>query len=413
MSNLYFTLFVAYIVSPKIDLPILSASVRPEDIISLITFLIYALSKKQHRLQLPGYVKIYIAFIGLSYFSAIINFGSNGLLGFLYTTRLIQYLLWFFVMYEACQSLTWQTVRRGVMLMCVVFIIWAGLELSGAIGRIGRFTGASGRLSINTSGPFETSVMLAMLGYSVPSILLTAPMLVLILLTQARITLMGMIFSAGVAKPLRAIFAGAVAVLVFTVVAQPIIATFQESRVVQSDSPTRMAEVLVESWKRAPTLDEPAVFRERFLDGPSIFRYMVSLKGDMSFSYRAVRWPMVIKTTSSSLMPFLFGWSPGAWGLALDGYYVRVFGETGLLGLALFIYWLMTTIFGLRQGSISKFALVMMAVVAVFIDIFTSSKVMPILWAFLALDHARHPFAMPRRTWPSAPDRVQRSPAGR
>ena len=57
----------------------------------------------------------------------------------------------------------------------------------------------------------------------------------------------------------------------------------------------------------------------------------------------------------------------------------------------------------LKQRSVGKFSLVMLIVAGLFIDIFASSKVMPILWALLALEHAGHPFvfrqARPLFTW--------------
>lgn len=84
---------------------------------------------------------------------------------------------------------------------------------------------------------------------------------------------------------------------------------------------------------------------------------------------------------------------PGSLSNAVDGYYVRVFGETGLLGIALFAGWIIIALRTLKQRSIGKFSLVMLAIAAFFIDIFSSSKVMPILWVFLALEHAGHPFA--------------------
>lgn len=410
--NLSLVLFLLYILSPKID--ILGQAVRPEDIISLVAFSLYIVSKKRFALTLPTSVKLYLTFVCLGYVSALVNVSSMGLLGFVYTTRLLQYLMWFFVMYEACHTVTWRTFRLSILAVCAIFIVWSGLELTHVIGRVGRFTEAEGRLSINTTGPFETSVMLAMLGYSVPSFVMTPIMFLLVLLTQARITLVGMIFSAGAAKPLKALGAGIVAAVLFTLVAQPLLANVQDSRLAKSDSPARMADVLATSWLRAPTLDNPIDFRERFLNGPTIYRYMVNQKGDQSFSFRAIRWPIVIKTTVASPIHSLVGWAPGSWGSALDSYYVRVFGETGIIGLILFFVWLGVTITSLRAGSIAKFSLIMIAVVALFIDIFTSSKVMPILWMFLALDHAGHPFAMPmrvmRRPSPDS-DAVLRLPA--
>lgn len=396
--NIFFFLFIAYLLAPKIDIiGTTGAALRPEDIISLMAFAIYILSRKRYRLEVPLTVKLYLVFVAIGYVSALVNIGSVGLTGIVYNTRLVQYLLWFFVMYEACHTVSWRTFRLTLIAVSLIFVIWSGLELSGTIGRVGRFTGAEGRLTINTSGPFETSVMLAMLGYSLPSILLTPVMIVLVLLTQARITLLGMIVAAGAAKPIKALAAGLVAVVAFSFVAQPLLARLEKTRLSQSDSPARMAEVLAVSWSRAPVLDDPIDFRERFLSGPTIYRYMVSSKGDRSFGYRAVRWPIVIKTTMAYIGSALIGWSPGSWGVALDNYYIRAFGETGLIGLAAFLVWIAMSILRLRQGGIARFSLIMMAIVGTFIDIFTSSKVMPLLWVFFALEHARHPFAMPMR----------------
>jgi hypothetical protein len=399
-------------VAPKFDLLGASAAIRPEDIISLMTFAIWGLSRKAVPLQFPRPVRLYIVFIGICYLSSLANITTNGLIGFVYTTRLVQYLLWFFVLYEACYRVTWREMRRGLMVISVIFIIWGGLEMAGLIGRIGRFTGATERLTINTSGPFETSVVLAVLAYSVPSFVLTPVLLILVLLTQARITLLGMIFSAGIAKPIKALFAGAAAVLVFTVVAQPLLSKFQDSRVDKSYSLQRKGHVLNQSFQRAPVLDDPAEFRDRFLGGPTILRYMPSQQGDRSFGLRAVRWSIVVKTTAASIGHMVIGWGPGAWSLALDGYYFRVFGETGLIGLIFFVYWMISTIMTLRTGSNSKYTLVMLAVVAMFIDIFTSSKIMPLFWFFIALDCAGHPFAMPKRIFRPMPQTGDTAPLG-
>lgn len=99
-------------------------------------------------------------------------------------------------------------------------------------------------------------------------------------------------------------------------------------------------------------------------------------------------------------MAAVIGWSPGAWGNALDNYYVRVFGETGLAGLITFLIWLVVTFRRLEPDGVARYSLVMMAAVGVFIDIFTSSKVMPLLWAFIAFEQARHPFAIPQKAKP-------------
>jgi hypothetical protein len=239
--------------------------------------------------------------------------------------------------------------------------------------------------------------MLAMLAYGVSSYLMAVPLVVVVFFTQSRVTLVGMVFSYFSSRPLRSVVAAALVFLLYSTVAQPIMDSIQDTRIGKSEGPQRMANAFIVSWQRAPVLDDPTFFRERLLDGDTIFRYMVDTKGDLSFRYRAVRWPTLIKTTLNNPVATVVGWSPGSWGNALDNYYVRVFGETGLLGLTLFLAWLIVTILRLDPRGLARYSLVMMAVVALFIDIFTSSKCMPLLWAFLAFEEARHPFAIPQK----------------
>lgn len=418
--NIYLVLFALYVLAPKIDLyAIGAAAVRPEDVISALTFFIFIVSARR-RLSVPMHARVYLAFIGFGLIAAVINIAQNGITGIVYGLRLAQYMTWFFIMYEAAPRLSSRALRMTCLIVCGIFVVWGGAEYFGFIGRIGKFTGASERLTINTSGPFETSAMLAMLAYAAPALWLTPFMIVLIFLTQARITLLGILVSFAAARPGRTMAVGFAGAVVATVAAQPLYDAFSKSRLAESETPLAMGSLLAYTWKRVPTVPQPSYYRERFLNGILIFRYMPNTRGDLSFKYRAVRWPIIIKSTKARWLQLFVGWGPGAWSNAVDGYYVRVFGETGLIGVALFLGWIAVGLRTLRQRSVGKFSLVMLAVAAVFIDIFSSSKVMPILWVFLALEHAGHPFvfrqprALFRRSRPRlpAPARGQPGVAG-
>lgn len=388
----YLVLLAMYVLAPKVDIyTIGSAAIRPEDIISAVTALIYVASARQ-RISMPAHAKVYLAFIGVGVVSAIVNISQNGLVGVVYVARLMQYMLWFFIIYEAAPSLSYRALRLTFLTVCCIFVVWGGGEYFGLIGRIGKFAGAAQRLTINTSGPFETSAMLAMLAYAAPAIWLTPFMVVLVFLTQARITLLGILVAFAAARPGRAMAVGFAGAVVATVAAQPIYDALSTSRLGKSETPLAMGSLLAYTWKRVPVVPQPAYYRERFLYGVVIFRYMPNARGDLSFKIRAVRWPIIIKSTAATWLTMLVGWGPGAWSSAVDGYYVRVFGETGLLGLGFLIVWIVVALRSLQQRSTGKFSLIMLTVAAMFIDIFTSSKVMPILWAFLALEHAGHPF---------------------
>ncbi len=391
--TIYLILFALYVLAPKIDLyAIGSAAIRPEDIINAVAFLIYIVSARRP-FSVPGYLKFYLIFIGFGLVSALINIAQGGLVGLVYGIRLAQYLTWFFILYEAAPGLSTRALRWTCLIVCSIFVIWGLGEYTGAIPRIGKFAGATQRLTINTSGPFETSAMLAMLAYAAPAFWLTPFMIVIIFLTQARITLLGILVSFAAARPGRTMAIGFAGALVATVAAQPIYTAISKSRLGASETPLAMGSLLAYTWKRVPVVPRPAYYRERFLQGSQIFRYMPNTRGDLSFKIRAVRWPIIIKSTIARWPQVAVGWGPGAWSNAVDGYYVRIFGETGIIGVALFIAWFVAALRTLQQRSIGKFSLVMLLVAGFFIDIFASSKVMPILWVFLALEEARHPFA--------------------
>lgn len=394
--NILFLLFLAYILAPKIDLVAASGSgIRPEDLITAAAFLIYICKLKKTPLQMPKHVRIYGIFIGVGFLSAIINYPQEGLIGLVFATRLFEYMVWFFIMYEACQTVPPRQVRTSLLIVCTILIGWGTLETLGLASKIGKFTGANERLTINTSGPFETSVMLAMLAYAAQQVFVTPAMAVMVVLTQSRITLVAIVASFLAIRPGRGVIIAGVGLLAAAILAGPIMSLLGDSRLAKSDTPLTMAELLVTEWGRVPQVDNPTYFRERFLGGDTVIRYIGNTHGDVSFKFRAVRWPLVVKSTLFSPLHCFIGWAPGAWGAALDSYYVRVFGEVGLIGTIIFLWWLFALIREAQQDSVIRFSIFMLMIVGLFIDIFTSSKVMPIMWALAALDHARHPASFP------------------
>lgn len=390
--NILFLLFLAYVLAPKIDLITASGSgVRPEDLITAAAFVLYACKPQKAVLQVPKHVRVYGIFVGVGFLSALINYSQEGLVGIVFATRLVEYMVWFFIMYEACQTVSPRQVRTSLLVVSTILIIWGGLETAGLTNKIGKFTGAEGRLTINTSGPFETSVMLAILAYAAQQMIVTPAMMIMVILTQSRITLVAIIASFLAIRPGRGLVLAAMGLFAAAILAGPIMSVLGESRLAKSATPLTMVQLLATEWERVPQVDNPLYFRERFLGGDTVIRYIGNTRGDVSFKFRAVRWPLVVKSTLYSPLHSLIGWAPGAWGAALDSYYVRVFGEVGLIGTGVFFWWLFAFARGARRDSVSRFSIYMLIVVAVFIDIFTSSKVMPILWAFAALDHAQHP----------------------
>ncbi|MEC9787119.1 hypothetical protein RCT62_09225, partial [Escherichia coli] len=64
--------------------------------------------------------------------------------------------------------------------------------------------------------------------------------------------------------------------------------------------------------------------------------------GDASAFIRFTRWVTLIKTASENVINFLIGLGPSYAGMAVDGNYVRMFVETGVIGLLAYIIFLVS-----------------------------------------------------------------------
>ncbi len=132
---------------------------------------------------------------------------------------------------------------------------------------------------------------------------------------------------------------------------------------------------------------------------------------DLSWTLRAVKWSAAIKTLLVSPFAWLFGIGLGTDGVALDGGWVRVFTETGLVGLVVFcgLLWRLAKIAPALQYSV-----VCLAINMIMIDVHLSSKIMTCLF-FLAGGYAllrqRSSSKARRRRSPYAGSPVFREPA--
>jgi hypothetical protein len=96
---------------------------------------------------------------------------------------------------------------------------------------------------------------------------------------------------------------------------------------------------------------------------------------------RAFRWLTLIKSVLMHFDSILIGMGPSFGSAAVDGYYVRVFIESGLIGLVAFFAFLrsLTKSRSDQSGAFREFVIVLI-VTASFIDIFASYKTMLFLW---------------------------------
>ncbi|HCD2177544.1 TPA: hypothetical protein NBJ32_005638, partial [Klebsiella pneumoniae] len=77
--------------------------------------------------------------------------------------------------------------------------------------------------------------------------------------------------------------------------------------------------------------------------------------GDASAFIRFTRWVTLIKTASENVINFLIGLGPSYAGMAVDGNYVRMFVETGLIGLLAYIIFLVSCLKHIKQKILKDY----------------------------------------------------------
>lgn len=100
---------------------------------------------------------------------------------------------------------------------------------------------------------------------------------------------------------------------------------------------------------------------------------------DVSWEVRSTNWITVIKLLLLNPYAFIIGFSPGAFGVALDGGWIRIAVEYGIIGLTAFLVFLYKIVKSSEVGFIITIAFITNMV---FADSFISYKVMSI---FLSL----------------------------
>jgi hypothetical protein len=104
--------------------------------------------------------------------------------------------------------------------------------------------------------------------------------------------------------------------------------------------------------------------------------------GDSSSGRRYFVWNVLVNTTNNNGAA-LIGLGPGFFGSAVDGNYVRIYGELGLFGLFLYFKWIKSL--WRPTHSIFRSQIVALCVTALFIDIFTSLKAVVLIYVMFAV----------------------------
>ena len=375
--------FTAFLLAPKIDV---ISVLRIEDLVFLLVLPVLIWRYTPDRTPFPGYLKWYFAYLGLATLSAIANYSSLGLFGIINVVRQVQYLIWFAVGAQMAASISTERFHRAITIVGIIFILWWLGEMAGIIPKIGKFTGAQGRVTLNTSGPYEISVVVVFVMLFVKNRAVLLGLIGILIATQSRITLAAALVVYLIKNPRNALIVSVpVALLVVTfLLLDP--SALAESRFAEIMSPLEMWQ----AW-RAQLLDAPVIVdlpEYRYYAYDSLWE-QVDGNIDVSFEIRLIRWALIVKSLTSDWMHLSIGWGPGAWGAAVDSHLIRFLGEVGVLGTAIFTAFVAVSVFHPGYPAPYRTAMMILVICSLFIDVMTSSKIMSFLWGFAGYTTAR------------------------
>jgi hypothetical protein len=381
------------------------SGIRPDDLLIFLAFLLLLIEGDFYRVRRSRPFNIYLGFVAASLLSAIWNSGTGRvapLVSFLFVVRLLQYMVFYYLGYRISKSgirlsgiLSWY-----LLILCVVI----PLQMAEMLPVPG-FGGITTRAVGNTNGPYELAVvaafLLCYLGYRQKKVVRGVFSLALMLLAASRITFVSALFSLVKEmltrlKPRKLRNLGIASLVVAGLIAAVALRSTSDdppgagvgivSRLSSAGSGASL-DTLTLAYDNAPVYQNS----EDYIDGQflSAIDEASTGDGDPSGLIRLFRWTTLIKTTLGSFDSVLIGLGPSFGSAAVDGYFVRVFAETGLLGVFFFLWFSKTLLLEHTNSSwpFREYVFIMLGT-ACFIDIFTSYKPMLLLWLW----HGMHQF---------------------
>jgi hypothetical protein len=379
------------------------AGLRVDDLLLASAFVLLLVRGDLRQVPRSAALRAYLWFLAVNLLSALWN-GWRGrvpaLYGLLFTARLAEYLLFY--------AMGWVLITRGAKLwrsfrwyfyaLCVV----VPLQTLGVLKVASQF-GAS-RASGNTNGPYELAVVAALFlcvfGYQERKKLSTLAAVALLVMTASRITFIGTALDWLVRSVSRSRSkARALAMVAALLLAAVGVNAWVQSRPAASENPDSLDNRLKSSssslsvhemkdlWDAVPVYSaEEDYYQGAFLDAGD---FALATDNDTSGMIRAYRWASLVKSTVHHLDSMVIGLGPSFGSAAVDGYYVRVFIETGVAGLIAFLLFLRALLrpHDKINDAFREFVFIVL-VTGCFIDIFASYKTMLLLWTWHGVNEA-------------------------
>lgn len=333
-------------------------------------------------------VKVFLFFILINIFSVICNTIENRIQfvqGALYALRHFEYFSYFFLGY----ILSYYGFNYGKLFNNYFIFVLILIPLQ-YFGLFPVFSGFSpDRAIANTGGPWELAVLagfLVVYFYKSGKLYFASGAFLLVLATGSRITLFSVLllcFFKGI-KFLReikknsviyVILLGHATLFLIFVIYNSDLAVANRAKIFFSE---QTLDVVLGFFENQIGVISAQEFSDLSISEKLNFD-LSSAEGDQSAFVRFSNWIILIKSLLIVPAAIFIGLGPSFAGKAVDGAYVRLMVEVGFLGLSTYLIFLYKIIKSKPSGLLGEYILIV-AVSAIFIDVFTTYKIMLIFW---------------------------------
>lgn len=390
---------VSLLLFPKVNLisiPGSSTGIRYDDLLILASFILLLPSiasslRKNPRLSFIHGLIIVWVILGL--ISTLVNIPSemvsSPLIGVLTPLRKYEYFVAIFIGYFYFQKYSQNDFIKTIKIVTVILFFVCLLQRVYILGGFinGQYLSAVGYPIGVFNGPYEYAcfmcIMLVILFYKAiksdkSCYLFCLISLIQIVLTQSR---SGLLLSIFIILAMSLLYARKLFFAVLIIAPIAIVILINTTNVLQRFTTINYGEMIATYSNNIAHGDYFAALEQL----PTEWMYP-DVKVDLSFYVRTTKWGAAI---NGFTMSPLFGYGPGQLAV-LDGSYVKVLCEGGLLSFLVFIIFVVTMFkqFARVNSKISIWILIAILCFGLFIDIFDSSKIMEMFWMFAGSAYA-------------------------
>jgi hypothetical protein len=369
---------------PKLNLVELqaggAAGLRIDDVLLLTCFMLFASVLLYYSSVRPRGIELAFAGWMLALFASnVLNVMIYSRSSYLYSLRFIEYFLFFYFGYYFAQRYELRTLAKALLWINGPVML---LQMFGVVGGFASagYSSVTGRPIGLTGGPWEIGVLinlcLAIFLFdgnvrkkaAVQAFLITTALL---LLTASRTAMLAQLaiviafYRHQGHNVFSVLWKSGIAVAILAAVVWYIPNPLQErSKKLFDVENLRYLQQMYERTPDNPSLDE-------------FYDFEAQDDSDMSWVMRVSKWCVAAKLWMRDSTSPIFGVGPGGIGIALDGGWLRIVIETGMLGLITLL------VLARSIGSISPTLRIMLLAIAInmlMIDIYLSYKVIAFLF---------------------------------